>query len=191
VERKRKLIAEQAEKLFCRKGYNNTNMRELAKACNMSPGKIYRYIGAKEDIIHLLSRKHTQTTTGVLEKLYQRLDKKNWLRVLKQCLARYFNICHQDQDYLMFINREAVYFPKTTRVVLREGYEKDILIFQEILNNGITAGQFKEHDTFFVAQHIVLAGHAWILRRWYLRFRYSIKEYIDINTEFVLAYIRK
>jgi AcrR family transcriptional regulator len=189
VERKRKLIVEQARRMFCEKGYNNTNIREIAEACNMSTGAIYRYIGSKEDIIHLLVVAHIGIMTGKLQSYYEKLEKANPVRTFKLCLAEFFRLCDWDQDFLMFINREMVYFPKQDRNTLLNNHSRDINLFQSILEEGVQSGHFKAHDTFLMAQNIVLFGHGWILRRWYLRARYSLREYIKKQTEAVLGSI--
>ena len=56
VEKRRTEIAENALKLFIRKGYLKTTTREIAQACGMSTGALYHYIGTKEDILSLLNK---------------------------------------------------------------------------------------------------------------------------------------
>ena len=54
VGQRRYYIAEQAVKVFQDKGYERTTMRDIGKACGMAPGSLYHYIGAKDDILHLI-----------------------------------------------------------------------------------------------------------------------------------------
>lgn len=45
VNVRRMQIIQGAIKVFVEKGYSRTNMRELAKACNMSIRSLYHYVG--------------------------------------------------------------------------------------------------------------------------------------------------
>jgi AcrR family transcriptional regulator len=53
--RKRRLhIARKAAKLFIKKGYTQTTMREVSKATGMAVGNLYDYISKKEDLLCLI-----------------------------------------------------------------------------------------------------------------------------------------
>lgn len=47
VASRREEIARKAARVLVRKGYDRTNMREIAKACNMASGTIYHYVGSR------------------------------------------------------------------------------------------------------------------------------------------------
>ena len=47
-------IAEAAAALFVEKGFHNTSIREIAKACGMSMGNLYHYIKSKDDVLFLV-----------------------------------------------------------------------------------------------------------------------------------------
>ena len=47
-------IAEAAASLFVEKGFHNTSIREIAKACGMSMGNLYHYIKSKDDVLFLV-----------------------------------------------------------------------------------------------------------------------------------------
>ncbi len=54
VHRRRKQIVVKGIRVFLENGYQGSTMRQLAKASGMSEGNLYRYIGSKEDILHLI-----------------------------------------------------------------------------------------------------------------------------------------
>ncbi len=54
IEDKRKYIAGKAIKLFLKKGYLKTSVREIAAFCEMGIGTLYHYIGTKNDILALV-----------------------------------------------------------------------------------------------------------------------------------------
>lgn len=49
IEKKNRIIAA-GHKLFCEKGYHNTNTAEIAKAAGVSTGIVYNYFNDKKDI---------------------------------------------------------------------------------------------------------------------------------------------
>ncbi len=43
-----------------------------------------------------------------------------------------------------------------------------------------------EQDCRLIAHNICVIGHMWVFRRWYLSLQISIREYTDIQTDFIL-----
>lgn len=54
IDKKQKIVAEGAFRLFSEKGFHKTSTREIADACGMSKGQLYHYISSKEDILFLI-----------------------------------------------------------------------------------------------------------------------------------------
>ena len=54
VEEKRKIIINAALKVFSQKSYAGATVEEIAEAAGMTVGNVYRYIGSKKDILHLI-----------------------------------------------------------------------------------------------------------------------------------------
>src|SRR4030043_2048195 len=54
VQKKRLQIAMGASKLFIKKGYFQTSIREITKATGLTIGNLYDYITKKEDILYLV-----------------------------------------------------------------------------------------------------------------------------------------
>jgi len=54
VEKRREQILLAAIRLFSRKGFHKTNLRELAEEAGLSAGNIYDYVSSKEDIFYLI-----------------------------------------------------------------------------------------------------------------------------------------
>jgi AcrR family transcriptional regulator len=57
VRKKRLQIAKGASKLFIKKGYHKTSMREISKATGLTIGNLYDYITKKEDVLYKLCQK--------------------------------------------------------------------------------------------------------------------------------------
>jgi AcrR family transcriptional regulator len=54
VETRRLQIATGASKLFIKKGYFKTNMRDISKATGITIGSLYDYIKTKDEILCLV-----------------------------------------------------------------------------------------------------------------------------------------
>ncbi|MGB6066256.1 MAG: helix-turn-helix domain-containing protein, partial [Desulfomonilaceae bacterium] len=54
VEKRREQIVLAAIKLFAKKGFHKTTLRNLAEEAGLSQGSIYDYVRSKEDIFFLL-----------------------------------------------------------------------------------------------------------------------------------------
>ena len=54
-------ICSVALKLFSRKGFHQTTVREIAKACGLGIGTLYSYIKTKDDILYLVYRRILDT----------------------------------------------------------------------------------------------------------------------------------
>ncbi len=190
VRKKRAQILKCAKPLFLEKGYHKTSMRELAEACNMSPGTIYRYIGRKEDLLSLIAG-NTDLRVIALRKYYHRLGNVSSTDILRLCIKKYMKDCNEDQDLILFVNREIKNFPKPDRHEFLEALVHFMDIFKEIINEGIKTGEFIVDDPEMIAYNIVLLGHDWALWRWYLRKRYSLRGFVKIQTEAILSAIKQ
>jgi len=54
VEERRKTIMEAAIRVFAEKNYAEATVQEIAEVAGMTVGNVYRYIGSKQDILHLI-----------------------------------------------------------------------------------------------------------------------------------------
>lgn len=72
IEKKKKIV-EAGFKLFCEKGYYNTNTAEIAKEAGVSTGIVYNYFQDKKDIFIAAVRFYAEGMTGQLYKNLQEL----------------------------------------------------------------------------------------------------------------------
>jgi len=101
IEERRNHIINCAIKVFSSKGYRGTTMRALAKTCRMSEGGLYRYIGSKDDIIHLIC---TTKATGIafLENYLPTLGEISPTDALKACLKHQIQAGEKNRQFNMF-----------------------------------------------------------------------------------------
>ncbi len=186
VKARRALIIENALRLFLEKGYDRTTVRELAKACGMTEGAIYRYIGSKNDILHLLL---LDTKVNFIEDFLKGLGDVDSANALKECINIYYTWCNDASDRNIFYNREIINFSTADRQTLLKSQADYIQFFENLIKKGVSQGVFKAKSPLLVAHNIVMQGFDWGLRRWFLRSFFTLDNYIKLQTELVMSYI--
>ena len=56
IRQKHQRIVDCSCRLFFKKGYHPTTIRDIAKACGMSMGQLYHYISSKDDVLFLVHK---------------------------------------------------------------------------------------------------------------------------------------
>lgn len=189
VRERRKHIAECALKLFLEQGYKATTTRQIAKACGMSEASVYRYIGCKDDILHLIATQKS-SLVDLLRSHLRKLGKISRVEALRSCIAEYFRTQDSVSDYLFFFNREIVNFSQEDRQVLLKGQTNVQSFFEQLLQEGVNAGEFRVDEPVLLSHNILMAGQDWVARRWFLKQHYTLEEYTEKQTEMILKLIQ-
>jgi TetR/AcrR family transcriptional regulator, cholesterol catabolism regulator len=186
IERKRQHIVDCATKLFLANGYHRTNTAAIANACNMSEGSLYRYIGARDDILYLILKRMVNIDEKVCAVNLDAPDIVSYKQVLKDLLKRHTEIVDQSKSVYIFNFTAMQTCPKEVENKIFEGANKIIEYYEKLLSKGNEAGEFAVKDTYLVANCLASFCHNWALRHWYLRKKYTLQEYIDKITDYAL-----
>jgi len=185
VQEKRQLIVKCAIELFAEKGFKATTVRELAEACGMAQGSIYHYIGAKEDILHLVVAGAGAGGT-LLRDYLKRLGAISATEALSACIREYYRWADQDQENYIFFNREILHFSADDRRLLLNSQVEIIRVFEDLLKKGTEQGEFKASHPFLIAHNIVVQGFDWAMRRWYLKDYFTLEEYTNFEIDLLM-----
>ena len=190
VRERREHIRKCTTSLFVKQPFHKTNMREVEKACGMSRGALYNYVGSKEDIRTLIIE-HALSLGGeaVINRGSRLLDQYTPTEALQEMIKLMLNNFDRLQDEYIFINHEVKNLSKEERKALFSGENGSISAVEGILQAGIDSGEFQVDDIKLVAHTILISAHAWATRRWYLRKHYTIEEYIRNFTELILKLV--
>ena len=180
-------IVKKASKLFIKKGYAKTTMRDISKATDINLGNLYNFINSKEDILCLAFETYHDPAMewfkreGVLDIE----DPKEQLRVaVRQMLEM---IHHAMNDVLMMYRETRVLPPKFRKIVLSK--ENDLIrIFEDIITRGMEKKIFTVKDPFFAANVLVFQLSLYPLRSWNLK-KYTREEFLDLAEESMLKAI--
>jgi AcrR family transcriptional regulator len=112
VENKHQRIIDGACKVFFKKGYHPTTIRDIAKACDMSMGQLYHYIRSKDDVLFLVHRHihriwHDYLKRSGLEQLDDDPREK-----LRQALYHSLEFMIEHRKLIQFVYSESKYLDK-------------------------------------------------------------------------------
>ena len=188
VAQRHRQIVEAAVQLFIKQGFHKTTTRQIARAAGFSIGLLYEYIASKEDILYLVCDAiHAEVERGVSQAMTRVSGNKN---PLAEVIREYFLVCHRMSDHILLIYQETQSLPPRWRNKVLENEVRITGIFKEVLARLILSGDLphiSERSMELVAHNISVLGHMWTFRRWFLAHNYSIEDYIELQTEFILG----
>jgi AcrR family transcriptional regulator len=190
VKERRNHIVRCSTKEFTKKGYDRTNMRELAEACDMSAGALYHYFGSKEEILYSIINSATSQQAGSMEDYASELGRVSPTRALAELMRKFYEWHDDNQDITLFTYQETKNLPSNARQDIFDSEARILTVFEKLLTRGVEEGEFSIDDPKLIAHDIVVLGHAWALRRWYLRRHSSFQIYVKEQTDAILRAIR-
>lgn len=186
-DKKQAMIVKKASKLFIKKGYSQTSMRDIAKATAMNLGGLYHYINSKADILCIAFNSYHDLTMDALARkgVLDIEDPKEQLReTLRQTIQSSYSV---NNDVLMMYRETHLLPPKVMKSVLSRENEL-VKLFEGIIERGIKRKIFNVTDPFYAANMIVFQASIYSLRSWNLK-RYSREEYLTLTEETILKAI--
>lgn len=191
VEEKRRRIVEVAVNLFISKGYHQTTTREIARAAGFSIGSLYEYVASKEDILYLVCDSiHNEIESHLRDEL---TDGVTALETLERAFHGYLHVCDAMQDSILLVYRETASLDDESQRFVLQNEERIADIFAGILRRGVEDGSmsFESDRTLaLMAHNVVVLGHMWAFRRWFLRERFSLDQYIKHQTALILRELK-
>ncbi len=188
VEQRHRQIIDAAVQLFINQGFHKTTTRQIARAAGFSIGSLYEYIASKEDILYLVCDAiHAEVERGVSEAMTRASGGRN---PLAEVIREYFLVCNRMSDHILLIYQETQSLPPQWRKKVLENEVRITGIFMQVLAHMISSGDLpnlSERSMELVAHNISVLGHMWTFRRWFLARHYSIDDYIELQTEFILG----
>ena len=185
IEKRRNQMIRGAVKLFKEKGFHRTTTREIAKEAGFSIGTLYEYIRTKEDVLYLVC-------DSIYEQVNLRLSdldgQDGTIQGLRSAIRQYYQLIDDMNDEFVVMYQESKSLPKDAlQYVLKKEMEM-VWLFEERLRKCVQAGELdlNVERLPLAAHHIVVQGQMWAFRRWALRKLYTLDQFIDIQTKFLL-----
>lgn len=185
VQKKRLQIAMGASKLFIKKGYHRTSMREISKATGLTIGNLYDYISKKEDILYIVFDVFHSIWVNSLEE-WGIFEIEDPIHQLKVAIQKMSELGDTYREMVLLMYTESKLLPRDFLKVILENESKLVKCFEEIVRKGVEKGVFKTEDPFLMANIIVYLLALEPLRGWNLRKKYELKEINKYTMNFIL-----
>lgn len=192
VDRRRRQIADAAVQLFIKKGFHKTTTRQIAQASGFSIGSLYEYFTSKEDILYMVCDSiHAEVERGVTTAMSRAIGGRD---ALVEIIREYFMVCNRMSDFILLIYQETQSLPTQWQKRVLDNELRITGLFVEALARIAKSAEplnLNENNLELAAHNIVVLGHMWTFRRWYLAHHYSIENYIKLQTEIILGMYSK
>jgi AcrR family transcriptional regulator len=190
VRKKHLLIAAKATKLFIKKGFSGTTMRDISRVTKITLGNLYSYIKKKEDVLCLVFDLYHNSWVKVLRKngIHDIEDPHEQIRMAVRALLLNTE-SYQDEIKLMYL--ESRFLPKKFLKIAMESERLLVCEFEKMIRRGMEKGIFEVEDPFYAANMIVLQISVNPLRGWNLRDKYSYDGLVALTENYILKALIK
>ena len=191
VKERRRQIVDGAVKLFIKKGYHKTTTRELARETGMSIGSLYEYVSTKEDVLYLVCIAiHSEVEHGVKEALARASEGK---AALADVIKEFFLVCDRMSDHVLLIYQVTHFLPPKWQKKVLEAELRITTLFIDAmkeLRDQKKLPQLDDDTINLIGHNISVIGHTWAFRRWYFAKNFTIDQYIEQQTDFIMRFLQ-
>lgn len=150
MENTKDKIIHKALEMFANNGYNNTNLRDLAKEINLSKSAIYRHFESKEDLLNAVVK--------TIETHYKENINNNYeindLKQLKELTINQIEFTTSDElitNVRKVIIQEQLLNPKMAKLADKHFIDIPQKIYTNIFNNLMNKKLIKKSDSSLLA----------------------------------------
>jgi len=191
VKQRRRQIVDAAVSLFIRHGYHKTTTRALAKETGLSIGSLYEYVSSKDDVLYLVCIAiHSEVEAGIKEALTRASHGRE---ALAEIIREYFQVCNRMSDHVLLMYQVTHFLPEKWQKKVLETEIRITNLFVEAIRKLNETGMFQQLDEDRIdlaAHNISVLGQTWAFRRWYFAKRFTLEQYIEHQTAFVMSFLR-
>lgn len=191
IERRRQIV-DAAVKLFIKYGYHKTTTRALAKATGLSIGSLYEYVSTKDDVLYLVCIAiHTEVEHGVKDALARPTVGK---AALAEVIREFFLVCNRMSDHVLLMYQVTHFLPLKWQEKVLEAELRITNLFIEAMRELRELGKLPQLDDdtiMLIGHNISVIGHIWAFRRWYFAKHFTIEQYIEQQTQFIMSFLEE
>ncbi len=189
VQERREQIVKSATRLFARKGYDQTTMKDIGKVCNMTPANLYNYIGKKDDLVTLVIRNNYSRIYTFTRELEDDIEKLEPVQALLSATEKHLRMHDQYRANTYFVTRDFNSFRPSIKLLIIESSDLIESLFEKIIVKGRDAGVFTAEDPWLIARNIMSMGLMWSLHYPMYSKKYNIDQYVNQQKEHVLRLV--
>lgn len=188
VQDKQLLIAKKAAKLFVRKGYGQTTVREISRATGLAMGNLYDYIKKKEDILCLVFETYHETVEASSYSP-EIVAIEDPLKQMQANIRVTQKLIHEFSNEIMLMYRESHLLPKKYLERAKKQELAQIKKTASYIRRGVEKGVFKVKDPYFTASMLFCLLASTALRGWTFEGKYSREKVDKLMEDFVIKYL--
>lgn len=160
-EETKKLIVDEAWKLFIEKGYENTSIQDIINHLGgLSKGAIYHHFKSKEEIFEAVCQKISSENTAYYDKLCDDKDMNGYEKLKTMMKSGYAN---PSSDALVAMTEKIMSDPKFVMSQVLEIYDLVAPCYIEpIIKQGISDGSIQTAYSKELAEVIVTLMNIWV-----------------------------
>jgi AcrR family transcriptional regulator len=188
-DRVRKKIIDAASVLYARKGFAGTSLQEVSEKAGVSRTVTRYHVKTKSEIMRMIMEDILTSFQKNLVKIIKDIDDPK--EKLTAALYIYLKIVDQQKEKALLIYQKSSSLDRTSKSRVMQ-LELDVSgIFEQIINEGIEQGVFKNVDVDLMAYNIMMLAHMWVLKRWHFKNRLSLDAYFKLQLEIITDALRK
>jgi len=178
----RQCILEAAQRLFASRGYHGASIRDIVQACGVSNAALYYHFGSKQDLYFEVLGEYI---AAVVEQLQMADTGEGTCRSrLSRVALAYAQIILKSQSVLQTLLRDVAQFDREEIARLLPDVSRQIpAAFAAILEEGITAGEFRAVHTRHAGTLVMGMVNAMTVRRLHTQVETTLEEDADLVIE--------
>ena len=176
VEERRAEIVRAAVKLFSERGYYNTTIQSIAREAGISVGLVYQYFREKDDVLFLALKDVLETYETEIPRALEGIAHP--LERLRTAIRAYCRIIDRLREATVLTYRSTKSLRPERRRYIKAGEARTNRILEKCLQECISAGYLERVNTSLLVYQYVHFAHAWALKGWAFRDRYTLEEYV-------------
>lgn len=184
IDQKHRQIVKGACRLFFKKGYHRTTIREISDASGMSMGQLYHYISSKDDVL-FLTYKHMQRVwydyllRSGIEKIEDPVER------LARAVRYTLEFMVENKELILFIYTETKYLEKKYLRVVMKMDDRNVVGFWRRLLKDLNIRSPLSCDEDFLANFISYLMVFLPLRGWNLKEKPN-QDHLDFLIDFII-----
>lgn len=166
--KRQKQIIHKATKLFMKKGYAQTTMREISKATGIDLRNLYYFIKSKDEILFLVCQM-IHTPMMEIFKTPAIMDIDDPALKLKTIFYKLLDFGYDYGEEILLMYREAKSLSKPLKKIIFNQESLLVSRIEEILKEGKERKVFHFDDASFTANFLVYGLSIYTLRNWNMK----------------------
>jgi AcrR family transcriptional regulator len=179
VAKRRRQLVDAAIELFCREGFHDTTVSDIARAAGVSAGLVYQYMRDKQDLLFLALSHIVETNKQEIPAALAGVEDP--VARLRTAVEAYARVMDANREAVLLTYRESKSLTREYKEVLKSMELETNKLISGCIEHCMRAGCMKKTNVELLTYHLVVMSHAWALKYWRLRRITTIDEYIRVN----------